>query len=205
MEFLINPNVSYVLLILGFLIAVLALFSPGTGILEIGALFALVMAGYGIANLPVNTWALAILGLSLVPFTIALLQPEKRRLFYLGAAVLAFLVGSALLFPWNGWQPGVSPVLILLLSIISVGLSWLVATKSVEAMTARPVFDLNRLIGMIGQASGDIRGEGAVYINGENWTARSKAFIPAGSTVRVIRREGLVLEVEVVQPERPVS
>lgn len=201
MEFLINPNVSYVLLILGFMIAVLALFSPGTGFLEIAALFALVLAGYGIANLPVNTWALAILGLSLVPFIAALLQKGKLRLVFLGAAVLAFLVGSALLFPWQGWRPGVSPVLILLLSIFALGLSWLMATKSVEAMAARPVFDLNRLVGMTGQASGDIRGEGAVYINGENWTARSKAFIPAGSPVRVIRRDGLVLEVEVVQPE----
>lgn len=205
MEFLINPNVSYVLLILGFMIAVLALFSPGTGFLEIAALFALVLAGYGIANLSVNTWALAILGFSLVPFIIALLQPGKRRQIFLVAAVVAFLAGSALLFPWQGWQPGVSPVLILLLSAFSLGLSWLMATKSVEAMTARPVFDLTRLVGMTGQASGDIRGEGAVYINGENWTARSKAFIPAGSTVRVVRREGLILDVEAFQPvaEKP--
>ena len=38
MEFLINPNISYVLLILGFVTAILALFSPGTGVLELGAL-----------------------------------------------------------------------------------------------------------------------------------------------------------------------
>ena len=36
MEFLINPNVSYLLLVLGALAAALALFAPGTGLLEAG-------------------------------------------------------------------------------------------------------------------------------------------------------------------------
>jgi membrane-bound serine protease (ClpP class) len=110
--------------------------------------------------------------------------------------MLIFLIGSVLLFPWNGWQPGVNPILILLLSAIALGMAWLVATKSVEAMSAKPVFDLERLVGMTGQASSDIRGEGTVYVNGEEWSARSKDFIPAGGAVRVVRREGLTLEVE---------
>jgi membrane-bound serine protease (ClpP class) len=79
---------------------------------------------------------------------------------------------------------------------MALGLAWLTATKSVEAMEARPSFDLDRLVGMTGEANSDIRGEGTVYINGETWSARSNTFIPAGSTVRVLRREGLTLEVE---------
>lgn len=199
MEFLINPNVSYTLLILGFLVAVLALFAPGTGILEVVALFALALAGYGIVNMPVNAWALAVLALSLLPFVLGLRQPKQRRLYYLGGAVLIFLVGSALLFPWQGWRPGVSPVLIVLLSATTLGLSWLLASKSIEAMAIRPAFDMDRLIGMTGQVSSDIRGEGTVYVDGEEWTARSQAFLPAGSAVRVIQREGLTLEVEAVE------
>jgi membrane-bound serine protease (ClpP class) len=200
MEFLINPNVSYVLLVLGFIIAILALFSPGTGIIETVALFALVLAGYGIINLPVNTWALAILAVSMIPFAVALRKTQKHRFLILGSAVLAFLIGSALLFQWDGWRPGVNLVLILLLSSLTLGFAWLVASKSVEAMTARPAFNLDRLVGMKGQVSSDIRGEGTVYVNGEEWSARSDTFIPAGSTVRVLRREGLMLEVEVVVP-----
>jgi membrane-bound serine protease (ClpP class) len=114
--------------------------------------------------------------------------------------VLAFLIGSALLFPWDGWNPGVSLVLILLLSSLTLGFAWLVASKSVEAITARPVFSLDRLVGMKGQASSDIRGEGTVYVNGEEWSARSDAFIPAGAAVRVVGRQGLMLEVEAVTP-----
>ena len=203
MDFLINPNVSYVLLILGFLTAVLALFSPGTGVLEIFALFTIALAGYGIVNQPVNVWALAIMAVGFVPFFIALRQskrqPQRILNLLLGGSVLAFVLGSALLFPWRGWQPAVNPVLILLFSIIAIGLTWLLATKMFEAITSRPAFDLDRLVGMTGQASSDIRGQGTVYVNGEDWSATSRAFIPQGSTVRVLRRDGLTLEVEKIK------
>lgn len=213
MDFLINPNVSYVLLIFGFLVAVLALFSPGTGVLEIVALFSLALAGYGIANMPVNVWAFAIMAVALIPFFLALRKLPRRtagspapvempssalkeRARLLGAAALAFVIGSALLFPWQGWQPGVHPLLILLLSALVVGVTWLIASKMLEAITSRPAFDLERLVGMQGEARSDIRGHGTVYVNGEEWTAYSKSFIPEGSPVRVLRREGLTLEVE---------
>jgi membrane-bound serine protease (ClpP class) len=200
MNFLIDPNVSYVLLILGFLTAILALFSPGTGVLEIAALIALALAGYGIANLPVNWWAFAIIALAVVPFVIALRQPRRTKLILMVAASLAFALGSAFLFRGEGWRPAVNPILILLLSPLAVGLSWIVSTKALEAYTARPAFDLNRLVGMTGQASSDIRGQGSVYVNGEEWTAVSQKFIPAGSAVRVVGREGLTLEVDMLEP-----
>lgn len=203
MEFLVNPNVAYVLLILGFLTAVLGLFAPGTGILEILALFSIALAGYGIVNQPFNIWALGIMAAGFFPFFIALRWSKNlsRRmlLLLLGSAVLAFVVGSALLFPWIGWQPAVHPILILLFTIIVIGLIWLLALKMLEAVTARPTFDLDRLVGMTGQASSDIRGQGTVYVNGEDWSATSRSFIPQGSAVRVLRREGLILEVEKVK------
>jgi membrane-bound serine protease (ClpP class) len=195
MDFLINPNVSYVLMIIGFLVAVLAMFSPGTGILEVTGLAALALAGYGVANLPVNWWAFAIIAVAVLPFFFAL---RRRKLIplLLGLAWLLFVAGSALLFRGEGWMPGINIGLILLLSSILVGLSWLIATKTVQAMSARPSFDLDRLVGMTGQASTDIRGQGSVYVNGENWSATCKSFIPTGGSVRVVRRKGLVLEVE---------
>ena len=57
MEFLINPNVSYVLLVIGFIFAILALLTPGTGFIEAAALLVLALAGYGIMNMPFNPWA----------------------------------------------------------------------------------------------------------------------------------------------------
>jgi membrane-bound serine protease (ClpP class) len=196
MDFLINPNVAYVLLIFGFLTMILALFSPGTGILELVALFALVVAGYGIANMPINWWALAILALGFIPFLMSLMRRDRSRLFLLLGSAIAFLIGSAFLFRGENWQPAVNPLLVLLLSPITIGITWLLANKMLEAVSARPSFDLDRLVGMMGLASSDIRGQGTVYVNGEEWTAISQSFIPAGSAVRIVRRNGLTLEVE---------
>ena len=199
LEFLINPNVAYVLLVFGFLIAALALFAPGTGILEAAALAALGLAGYAIANLPVNWWAFGILALAVLAFVLALRSPRQRMAWIIGAAVL-FVAGSALLFRGEDTLTGVHPLLIALLSPMAVGLAYLLAIKGLEAVQSRPVFNPNEVIHMTGQVSSDIRGQGSVYINGEEWSASADVFIPAGKRVRVLRRHGLILEVE---PEEP--
>lgn len=201
MEFLINPNVSYVLLVLGLLTAALALFAPGTGLLEAGALIVLALAGYGIINLPVNGWALLILIAGVIPVTLALLLrlPRKKKIWLLMGSVMIFLIGAALLFGGEGWTPAVNPILMLILWPITLGLTWFITEKGLEASASRPVFDPDRLVGMIGRASTDIRGQGSVYVNGEEWTAYSSTYIPAGSKVKVLRRNGLTLEVDLVK------
>jgi membrane-bound serine protease (ClpP class) len=199
---LLDPNVAYVLLVLGFMISVLALFSPGTGILEIGAIFALFLAGYSIANLAVNWWAFVIMILGIVPFVAALrFRGKQTGSILLGISALAFIGGSAFLFRNESGGPAVNIVLILLMSATSVGLTWFLARKMLEAVLSRPSFDLDRLVGMIGRASTDILEEGAVYVDGEEWSARSPIFIPAGSAVRVTGRTGLTLDVQPAPPE----
>lgn len=194
---LLNPNVAYVLLVLGFTVGLLALFSPGTGLLEIGAIFALVLAVYSIANLPFNGWALAVMVFGFVPFVFSLRARSQRvRFGLLGASLAAFILGSAFLFHDADGRPAVNGWLILITSALTVGVVWLLSHKSLEAITSRPAFHPDGLIGMLGRASSDIRLEGTVYVNGEEWTAQSAEFIPAGSSVRVLGRSGLMLTVE---------
>jgi membrane-bound serine protease (ClpP class) len=196
MGILIDPNVAYVLLVFGFLVALLALFAPGTGILELIALAILGLAGYGIANLNLNWWAPLIMLAGMAPFAISFRRQRRTRILLIALASLAFVIGSTLLFRGKGWQSAVHPALPILLTPIVVGLTWIIAAKSIQAVEARPMFDLSQLVGMVGRANTDIRGQGSVHVNGEDWSATSSRFIPAGSQVRVTRRSGLVLEVE---------
>jgi membrane-bound serine protease (ClpP class) len=186
MEFLINPNVSYVLLVLGLLTVGLALLAPGTGLLEAGALIILVLAGYGIINLPVNGWALLIIIAGVIPLGLglALHLPRRGRIRLLLLSVLIFLIGSMLLFRGEGWLPAVNPILLLIIWPVTLGLTWLIAEKGLEAADSRPVFDLDRLVGMTGQASTDIRGQGTVYVNGEEWTAIAIRLYPPAAKSR---------------------
>ncbi len=197
---LMDPNVAYVLLVIGMVLGVLALFSPGTGILEIGAVFALVLAGIGASKLSVNAWALALLIVGVVPFIFAL--RKSRRWIFLAITIAALIVGSVFLFKGPNGGPAVNIWLALVTSLISIGILWYIGIKGIEAIGRRPEFDLGKLKKVTGEASTDIFKEGSVYIAGEEWSAWSKTEIPAGSRVRVIDREGLILQVEEVKDEK---
>ncbi len=197
MDILFNPNVAYVLLIFGFMIAVFALFTPGTGILEIGALFTLFLAFYSISHLLVNWWAVAFLVIGFFPFILAMRRRQERSIWpLLMASMVAFIIGSTFLFRGSDGNRVVDVWLVLLMSLIAVLFTWFLARKTIQAAQTQPSFDLDRLVGMTGRASSDISGQGTVYVNGEEWTAVSSTFIPAGSAVRILRRRGLLLEVE---------
>jgi len=196
---LLNPNFIYILLVVGFSLAILALLSPGTGIVELAALLALGVAAWAIIanNIPINYWALGILLLSFIPFYLAV--RKSGNLAYLIIAILAMVIGSAYLFKGQGWLPAVNPLLALVVSTLAAGFFWVVSTKSIEARKARPTHDLNALLGVFGEAKTDILQEGSVQVDGELWSAQSSQLIPRGSKVRVIGREGLILNVEQAQ------
>jgi membrane-bound ClpP family serine protease len=197
MNLLLDPNVAYLILVVGFVLGVLALFTPGTGILEIGALFAIFLAGYAVYNLPINTWALIVLLVGVVPFIIAV--RKFKQWYWLILAIISIVVGSVFLFRSESGGPAIHPVLAVVVSVIAVVLMWYIVRKSMEAILMKPAQDLKRLIGLVGEAKTDILNDGAVYVGGEDWSARSSKLIPVGSRVKVISREGLVLIVEIVK------
>ena len=71
-----------------------------------------------------------------------------------------------------------------------------------EARETVPSHDLESIIGSIGEAKSAIHTEGSVYADGELWTARSEQRILSGSRVRVIGREGFILEVEAIDDDQ---
>ena len=200
MEFLLNPNVAYLLLAVGLIFAVLALLSPGTGLLEIAALFVLVLAGWGVYNLPTNLWALAILIAGAILFVVAV--RKAGQWIYLAASILALVIGSAFLFRGEAWwMPAVNPFLALIISVLSGGFFWLATRKALEARNVQLSHDLGRLIGEIGEAKSTIQDEGSVQVAGELWSAHSDQLIPIGAQVRVVGREGFILQVEAVDQQ----
>jgi membrane-bound serine protease (ClpP class) len=194
MDYLLEPNVAYLILLTGILLGLMALVVPGTGLLEIGALFCLAFTAYAVFNLSFNWWALLILVLSIFPFLYSIQKPKRE--IYLGLSIVLFVIGSLFLFAGEGWRPAVNPFLALITSVVLAVFLWVVARKSVQAAEAPPVHDLEALPGLIGEAKTRVHKEGSVYVSGEMWSARSDKAIAAGSPIRVIRREGFILVVE---------
>lgn len=196
MNLFLDPNVAYLVLVVGFVLGVLALFTPGTGVLEIGTLFAMFLAGYSVYNLPINLWALIVLVVGVVPFLLAL--RKFKQWYWLIPAIVSIVVGSVFLFRLETGAPAINPILASVVSVLATVFLWFLGRKTIDAMSALPNQDLSRLIGMIGEARTDVTLEGTVYVNGEEWSARSDKKIRVGSQVKVIKREGLVLLVEPV-------
>lgn len=195
MEFLLNPNVAYLLLAIGSFLVILAIFAPGTGILEIGALFILLLAGWAIYNLPLNIWALIVLVAGVIPFLIAVRRSGKR--LYLIIALVALVIGSSFLFRGDEWwQPAVNPILVVIVSILMGGYMWIGVQKVLEAEKRPPSHDLEALVGAVGEAKTDIHEQGSAQVAGELWSVFSQEAIANGTPVRVIARHGFTLEVE---------
>ncbi len=172
MEILYNPNLAYVFLVVGFILALLAIVTPGTGLIEIGAFFLLALAGFAIYRDGFNLWALIVLVLAFIPFIYAIRKPGRE--WALAIAILFVIAGSMYLFPSTGFLPAVNPILAVLVSLLTAGFLWLVIRKVIAAHHARPLQDLHLIIGKIGEAKTRIHDEGSVQVAGELWSARSE-------------------------------
>lgn len=201
MELLQDPTITYLLLAIGLIVAVLALAAPGTGILELGALIMILAAGVAIVayDLSINLWALLALFIGAVLFVVSIKRP--RQLLVLAASIVSIVLGSAYLFQGEEWWiPGVNIYVALVVSVLSAAFFWFVANKVIEAERVRPRHDLAALIDALGEAKTDVHQEGSVLAGGELWSARSETLIPAGSRVRVVGRDGFTLIVEAAEP-----
>jgi membrane-bound ClpP family serine protease len=116
---LVDPNIAYLLLMVGSILLMMAIVTPGTHLLEGGALMMLALAGYEVFRLGFNFWALLVLIISLVPFIYATRKPG--RTWALVLSILGLIVGSLYLFPGSGLLPAVNPVLAVVISIASAG------------------------------------------------------------------------------------
>ena len=194
MDFLLNPNIAYLFLLGGVLLAMLALATPGTGFFEIGALFCMALAGYAIYSLTFNGWAFILITLSIVPFIYSI-QKANREL-YLGVSILLLVIGSIFFFTTETGGPAVNPFVAFSASGLVSGFLWIAVGKSIQAANVRPAHDLDALVGQFGEARTKVHDDGSVQVGSELWTARSEKLIKAGSSIRVVRRDGFTLFVE---------
>lgn len=195
---LLNPNIAYLFLAGGVLLTFFALVTPGTGFLEVGAFFLIGLAGYAIYSLPIHIWALIVLLASVAPFGMALRHNASRGA-YLIVSIVGAVIGSAYLFRGEGWAPAVNIWLVIVVSVLMAGFLWFVIIKTLEALEATPAHNINGIIGRVGEAKTAIHSEGSAQIAGELWSVRSEKVIPIGAHIRVLNRNGFILDVEEVE------
>jgi membrane-bound serine protease (ClpP class) len=190
----IVQDILYILLIAAIWTGVLAIASPGTGMLELIAGVCIFFTILAAVLTPVNPWALGILGLGLAAFLIEAARPMKG--IFLVISIILFSVGSAFLYPGsNGDVAGVSWTLAVVASLSTAVFFWFVVRKVLETRKRPLQHNPSSVVDQVGDALTDIEASGSVQMTDEIWSACSETRIPKGSRVRVLSRRGLVLTV----------
>lgn len=194
-------NLLYLLLVAGVWFASLAVISPGTGLYEVLTLLTLGGAGIGLLYIPFNAWAFIPLILGVAAF-LSSLWVRKWEGHLLAISSFLFSLGSVYLFQSSWNDPAVHPLLAIIVSLSTLGFYWFAIRKTIATQRARAIHDPTLVLDQIGEARTGIEPVGTVYVGGELWSARSEQIIPAGAKVRVTSREGLVLNVDMIEDSK---
>jgi len=175
-------------------LTVMALITPGTGVLEVLGLVALAFSAFGILTLPINLWALPLPLTGTVLFGLSIWRWQGG--LWLGLSAIAFSLGSMFLFRIPGKILAVDPLLGVGTSLLTLVFFWLVVRKSLLAFRSPSSDILTAVMGKVGEVRTPLKPVGSVFVNGELWSARADTEIAPGAKVVVTGREGLVLVVQ---------
>jgi membrane-bound serine protease (ClpP class) len=203
LEVLVNPNVAYLLVLLGIVGIAIEFFSPGLIIPGAFGAIALILGFYANAQLPVTFAgvALLILGFGLIVAEVHL--PTHGLLGVAGIASLA--VSGLLLYNTSSSAFEVSPLVVVAVAAILGGGLLFIVRRAVAARRLPKRTGWEELVGAVAVVRQPLDPVGQVFVHGALWKAAAGAAgagrgIGAGSRVRVESVNGLTLSVAPVEP-----
>jgi membrane-bound serine protease (ClpP class) len=193
LDIISNPNVAYLLMLIGFYGIFFELTSPGSIFPGVIGVLSLILALYSFQTLPVNYAGLLLILLAVVLFILEI-KVTSFGLLTIGG-IISMTIGSLMLF--DSPIPFFRISLSVIIPSVAVTAALFVITVSliVKAHKRRPATGSEGLIGLTGVAKTDILTEGSVFLHGEIWSAWSDAPIKKGETILVEQVEDLKLKV----------
>lgn len=189
-----NPNVAYVLMMLGMLGLYFEISNPGVILPGVIGGICLILAFFAFQALPVNYAGILLILLALILF-IAEIKIVSNGMLTIGGMV-AMVLGSLMLFQSSEPYLRVSWGVILVTVSATAAFFLFVVAKALAAHHKRPTTGLEGLLSEQGQAQTQILAEGKVFVRGEYWDAWSDEPISAGTKVVVEAVEGMRLKVK---------
>ncbi|RNI36151.1 nodulation protein NfeD [Hanamia caeni] len=192
-----DPNISYIIMMLGFYGLIFELFSPGAIFPGIIGVICLILAFYSMSSMPVNY-----AGLGLIIFGIILYLLEikivSHGLLAIGGTV-SVLLGSMILFRTSPVENYVSLSWSVIISVTAFSTLFFLflVTMGLRAQRSKPASGVSTMIGQTALTLGDLNPAGQVSVLGEIWKAVSlSGKIPENEKVTVKEIKELTLYVE---------
>ncbi|HKM91861.1 MAG TPA: nodulation protein NfeD [Candidatus Acidoferrales bacterium] len=190
---LAEPDLMFILLIVGLVGLYVEFTHPGLILPGVLGGVALLLFLVGAQVVPINLFAILLIASAVALFAIEAKVTSHGVLALLG--VVAMLAGALVLVRSPITGEGVSPAVALGFTIPFAVLAVVVMRLALRTFTMKPSTGNAQLVGQIGEMREPVDGTGMVFVGGELWQARAQQQIPTGSKVRVVRVDGLTLEV----------
>lgn len=190
-----NPNIAYILMLIGIYGIIFELANPGEIIPGVIGSISLILAFFAFQVMPVNYTGLALIILGIVFMITEAFAPSFGALGIGGIA--AFSVGSIIL--WEDPDLKVALPLVFGTALVVAGFSIWVLGRLLQIRRRRVATGHEEMIGMIGKARESFEVSGRVWVHSELWTADTTAPVKSGQKVRVTAIHGLRLTVEPVE------
>ncbi|HTK68345.1 MAG TPA: nodulation protein NfeD [Candidatus Eisenbacteria bacterium] len=191
---IIDPNIAYILFILGFYGLLFELSNPGAVLPGVVGGICLLLAFLAFQALPVNLTGVALIVFAMLLFA-ADVKVQSHGILTVGGAA-ALLLGSIILLGGDRGVARISLSVILTAVGASVAFFGLVIGAGLRAQRRKPTTGAPGMVGKQGTAMTDLGPSGQVFVRGEYWTAEADQPIAKGARVVVDRVEGLVLRVK---------
>lgn len=179
-----NPNLAYILLMLGLLGLYFEFSNPGAILPGVLGGISILLAIFAFQILPVNYVGLILILLAIAMFILDI-KIQSYGILSIGG-VVAMVIGSIMLI--DAPIPELRPSLKFIIPL-AIGISLIfifLVTLAIKAHARRAVTGSEGLVGRIGTARTALSPEGKVFVHGELWDAEAAEEIPEGSKVKVI-------------------
>lgn len=194
-----NPNIAYLLMLLGVYGLFFELANPGSVVPGVIGAVSLLLALYALNVLPVNYAGVALILIGIAFMVGEIFMPSFGSLGIGG--VIAFVIGSVILFDTELEFFRVSWPVIGGLALLSALFFMGVAGMAVKVHRRRAVSGMEEMVGSLGVVLEDFQGTGNVRAHSEIWRACSQTALKRGQAVRIKALDGLTLIVEAVNEE----
>jgi len=194
---LADPNIAYILMMIGIYGIFFELSNPGAVFPGIVGGIALILGFYSLQTLSASYAGFLLIALALILFILEIKIASHGALTIGG--IISMVLGSLMLF-----RSSVDPYLRISWSVLllMVGVSALffgtVVTLAVRSQLRKPATGSEGMIGETGVVMGDFTGKGKVFVVGELWDAECPLPLRKGDKVTVVQRKEMTL---VVKPQ----
>ncbi|MBW1743944.1 MAG: nodulation protein NfeD [Deltaproteobacteria bacterium] len=188
-----DPNIAYLLMMIGMAGLYFELSHPGAIFPGVIGAISLILAFFAFQTLPVNYAGFLLIAIALILFILEM-KVTSYGLLSLGGVISLFL-GSLMLFDGTGPEKGLSLSVLIPTVIMVSGFFVAVAGLVFRSQISKPRTGDKGLIGEIGVVKERLAPAGKVFVHGELWNAKAPEPIEAGTKIRVVGVDHLVLEV----------